>query len=172
MEIINFKKDKTNIYKITLDNDETYKLYDDIILKYELLIDKSLTPKKLKSILEENEKMDAYYKALKYLSIKMRSELEIIKYLKKYGMNESSITYAIDKLKSEGYIDSKKYAKSFINDQLTLTLNGPKKISSDLKSVGIPSNITDIYLEEIYANIWHERITKIIDKKAKVNKNY
>lgn len=171
MEITNFKKGKSNIYEITIDYKDTYNLYDDIILKYELLIDKSLNPSKLKTILNENEKMEAYYKALKYLGIKMRSELEIKKYLKKYEINESSINYAIDKLKSEGYIDAERYAKSFISDQLTLTLNGPKKIKEDLKKVGTPENIIISFLENIDDSTWHERITKIIDKKAKVNKN-
>ena len=171
MEIIKYKKSKGSIYEVTLDNGETYKIHDEILLKYELLINRLITEKKLKTILSENEKMDAYYKAIKYLSTKMRSILEIKKYLEKYEYEKDNISYVIDKLKSEGYIDNERYAKAYINDQITLSLNGPKKICDSLMKLGLPSNVVENHINHINQNEWIKRIEKIVDKKARVNKN-
>ena len=40
MKIISYKKIKQNKYEVTLSNNESVLLYDDIILKYELLTKK------------------------------------------------------------------------------------------------------------------------------------
>ena len=54
MKIINYKKKKTNIYEITLSNSEKISLYDDVILKYDLLLKKELNDKLKMKIYEEN----------------------------------------------------------------------------------------------------------------------
>lgn len=170
MEIRSYKKLKGNVYEITLDTLDSYKLYDDIILKYELLIDRKIDKKKLDKVLNDNALLEAYYKALKYLNIKMRSELEIKKYLKKYELPSNAINYAIDKLKEEGYINSLNYAKAYVNDSLNLSLNGPQKMLNSLKMLGISERITYKYLDDIKSEMWKERIDKIINKKAKSSK--
>ena len=42
MKIISYKKIKQNKYEVTLSNNESVLLYDDIILKYELLTKKEI----------------------------------------------------------------------------------------------------------------------------------
>lgn len=170
MEVKTYKKVKSNMYEVVFDNGDRYKLYDDVILKYELLIEKTLDKKKLEKILADNGLLDAYYKALKYINTKMRSELEIRKYLAKYEFSREQIDYTVCKLREEGYLDEKKYVQAYVNDAITLSLNGPKKIKEVLKKLGIDENITDEYLEKISDDEWIERIKKIVDKKAKINK--
>ena len=66
MEIVKFKKDRSNKYKIYLDNDDILLLYDDVIVKYNLLINKKMDDKELNKILEYNTFMDSYYKVIKF----------------------------------------------------------------------------------------------------------
>ena len=42
MQISKYKKLKNNIYEVTLENDEKIKLYEDVILKEELLLKKEI----------------------------------------------------------------------------------------------------------------------------------
>lgn len=170
MEIVSFKKTKTNIYDVEMDNGETLKLYDDIILKYELLINKKITPSKLKEVLKENELMDAYYKALKYIGIKMRTEKEIRLYLEKKEISNDAITYAINNLTRLGYINGDKYTIAYINDAVNLSLDGPNKITNSLKKLGISSTVIEKHLSTLSNDVWENKIQKIIDKKAKTNK--
>lgn len=170
LEIKKYKKLKGNLYEIELDDFKKYKIYDDIILKYELLIDNRLDKKKLEKIISENNLLDAYYKALKYISVRMRSALEIRNYLKRKSFNDAECNYAIKKLRMEGYIDEKKYVQAYINDAIILTVNGPKKIIDNLNKLGISESLTREYLDSIDSDEWIDRIKRIVDKKIKTNK--
>ena len=50
MKIIKFKKDKNNIYKIYFDDDVVISLYDDVIVKYNLLVNKEMDINKFNDI--------------------------------------------------------------------------------------------------------------------------
>ena len=88
MEIKKFKKLKNNIYELELDNGSLVKLYDDVIVKYSLLINKKIDNKLLDEITKYNTSLDAYYLSLKYISKKLRCEKEIEKYLTKLDFNK------------------------------------------------------------------------------------
>ena len=169
MKVICYKKKQNNLYEITLSNNEVYSLYDDVILKYELLLKKEITPLELQEILEENKLQEGYFIALKYLNTKLRTEKEIRKKLIEY--NTKVQNYVINRLKNEGYLNDLLYIKSYINDEINFKLIGPNKIIFDLKKIGF--NIEDInnYLNNIDNNIWINKINKYIVKKINSNHN-
>ena len=82
MKISKYTKLKDNRYSVKID-DLTIKLYDDVIVKYELLRLKEIDESLFKEITEYNDKLEAYYKSLKYITRKLRTEKEIYKYLEK-----------------------------------------------------------------------------------------
>ncbi len=84
MKIISYKKIKQNKYEVTLSNNESVLLYDDIILKYELLTKKEIDNQKLKEIILDNSKYDLYYAMLKDISKKFRTEKELRTKFKDY----------------------------------------------------------------------------------------
>lgn len=173
MEIESFKKIKNNLYEITVKDGlkkEKYELYDDILLKYELLIDKSLNKKKLDNILKENDTLESYYDALKYLSRKMRTEKEIRNYLRKKEYSSYSIENSISRLKKEGLINQQTYVSSYINDAILLSGDGPLKIKDSLLKLGIDQTLATNEIDKIDDSVFEEKIKKIIEKKSKVNK--
>ena len=82
MEIVKFKKIGKSKYKIYFDNEEIT-LYEDVILKYDLLLKKKIDLDLLEEVLESNKYYELYNMALNYVSIKMRSEKEIRVFIKK-----------------------------------------------------------------------------------------
>jgi len=171
VEIMSFRKKSNSTYEIEVNTGDKYKLYDDVILKHELLLERKIDKKKLDQILKENSTLDAYYKALRYISRKMRTKVEIEKYLRGKDFGREEISYAVKKLEEEGYLDSKRYVKAFVNDSLNLSLDGPKKILSDLLKLGIDESLIYEELDKIDDEVWEDRIKKVIEKRAKVNKN-
>lgn len=156
-------------YKVIINNNE-YTLYEDIILKYDLLI-KNINEKDLAKFLEENKKYEAYYIALKYIKTKLRTKKEIEEYLSKKDYKDLDIDYTIARLTQEKYLDEKTYAKSYISDAINLKNIGPNKIVMELTNLGIDKNII---LEEltIFTNyLEKEKIYKYIDKNIKNNHN-
>lgn len=166
MEIKKFKKLKNNIYELELDNGSLVKLYDDVIVKYSLLINKKIDSKLLDEITKYNTSLDAYYLSLKYISKKLRCDKEIEKYLTKLEFNKDVIDKTISKLNKEGYLKHDIYIKSYINDIYNFNNYGPDKIIFNLRELGFNLNEIEPYLED---KDFRSKAIKIIDKKVKAN---
>lgn len=163
MEIINYKKTKNNQYELTFDTDATITLYEDTIIKYNLLYNKNLNEKEIDNIIKENNKLEAYYLSIKHLSNKMRTSLEIKKYLQKKSFSNIIIENTINILIKQGYLNDDKYIESYINDQYHLTNNGPDKIKNNLIKLGIEES--KIFIDKDFSS----KIKNMINKKIKVN---
>lgn len=166
MEIKRFKKIKNNIYELYLDNDLTIKLYDDVIVKYNLLTYKVIDNNKLNEITKYNDSLDAYYLSIKYINKRLRCEKEIIKYLEKNNFTKEIIENTIKRLSKDGYLNKDLYVKSYINDVYNLKMDGPNKIKSELLKLNFDEKIINKYLNEKDFTL---KIQKIIDKKTKSN---
>ena len=171
MEIKKFKKKKSNLYELLFTDNTTLNLYDDTIIKYNLLVSKTINKQKLLEIIAYNNILEAYYKAVKYLTIKLRTKKEIENYLLKNNYNKDTIKEVILRLEKEKYLNNDIYIKAYINDSINLTSKGPNLIKKELEHLGFKENEYNNYLD-IDNNIWQEKINKIINKKIKSNHNY
>ena len=165
MEIKKYKKDKGNTYKVYID-DEIVILYDDVIVKYNLLCNKNIDIKLFNEIIDYNLFLDGYYKAIKYINKKMRTELEINKYLKKLNIKDADIEKIIKLLYKDGYLNKEVYLKAYINDQFNLTSNGPLKVIKELISLGYYEIEIKSYINELN---WDSKVEKLVNKKIKLN---
>ena len=171
MKILKFTKLKNNKYKLLLANNDELILYDDVILKFNLLNSKDIASKDYSKIINYQNELLSYYRSIKYLSLKMRSEKEIEKYLKKLNIPEEIIIKTIKRLKKEGYLNELQYIHYYITDQLNLTLKGPLKIKKELLDLGIKEEDINKELSTINMDIWQTKALKIIAKKLKINKD-
>lgn len=170
MKIGKYKKMKSNKYKVMFDDIEV-KLYDDVIIKFELLRKKEITDEEFNTITEYNDRLEAYYKALKYISNRLRTEKEVFTYLDKV-YSKSVIKETIDKLKDDGYLNKEVYLKCYISDQINLTNNGPEKIKKDLVKLGFKEEEFKDNLDNINDDIWLDKIRNAIEKKINTNHSY
>ena len=169
MRIINYKKKTSNLYEIALSDKKVISLYDDVILKYELLLKKEINEKELNEIIEFNNKIESYMTALKYISSKLRTEKEIRTKLMHYS--KGAINYTIDRLTKEGYLNNDLYIKSYINDEVNLKFIGPDKILFNLKKIGFKDEDILNYLNTFDNEIWLDKINKYVLKKINSNHN-
>lgn len=171
MRIKTFQKQKNGQYRLQLEDGEEFFVYEDLILKYELLLHKQLTDEMRKQLEIENKKQEAYYTALRYLKRQIRSQKEVEDYLKRKEYGKEMIEYSISQLKKQGYLNDQSYAKSFVSHQLLFTSNGPAKIRQELQKKGIDEiEIVDA-LEEYTEDKMEEKIKKWIHKLTKSNHN-
>ncbi len=169
MKILKYQKTRNNEYKIFTDIGE-YKLYDDIIIKYELLLNNEIKENKWNEILEDNKLLEAYYLALKALNIKMRNKKELKTILKKKNYSDSAVEYAIIRLENEGYLNNLVYIEAYVHDMITLNLVGENKIYNDLISMGFKDKEINPFLAKIDKDVYLSKINKYLNKKAKINK--
>lgn len=170
MKINKFKKVGKSKYKIIFDNTDIT-LYEDVILKYDLLIKSEVDIDLIDKIIKENEHYDAFYSALNYIEIKMRNKKEIISYLKKKEFNDEIINETINKLENLKLLNTKSYIQAFINDKINLSNDGPYKIKKALLDSDFNEEEIDDYLNTIDENIWLEKLKKIANKKKSIMKS-
>ena len=170
MKIKKYTKDKGNKYKVLID-DTNYILFDDVIVKYSLLLKDEISEKELKTIVEENDKLSSYYDSIKYITKKMRSKLEIIEFLRKKMVNEKVIDETIKRLEDNHFLNEELFIKAYVNDQINLTNNGKNKILKGLVKLGIDKDSASTYLDTIDNEIFIAKINKYVDKKISTNKN-
>ena len=167
MKIIRYKKFGKNKYKVYLENEDYIILYEDIILKYNLLLTKEIDD--LSLIEEENNKYGLYDKVLNYISKRLKSESEIRSYLKKYTKDLDEIDKIIKKLYDNKYIDNNLYIKSFIHDKINFTNDGPNKIKKQLESMNLDTYLIDDLLSEFNYDLQMDKINNYINKNLKRN---
>lgn len=168
MKIIKITK-KKNLYNILLSDKTSLSFYEDTIIKYNLLKPQEISKKELEEIIKYNNEVTAYNIALKYITSKLRTRKEIRKKLKDYDNNV--IENVIKRLEKNGLINDTLYIKSYINDQVNLTNNGPKKITRALENLGFKKEMILLELENIEEYLWNDKINKIISKKLNSNHN-
>ena len=168
MEIQKFKKIGKAKYKILLNNSELI-LYEDIILKYNLITKKKISLEDINEYLNENRYYEVYYNALSYINNKMRCEEELRNYLSHKGYDKDNIEKVIDQLIKQNIINDELYINSYINDKIYLTNDGPDKIKNNLLNYNLNEIIIEKYLSQIDCEVWNEKLTKIIEKRLKLN---
>ena len=170
MKIIKYEKKGNNTYKIYLENNQTITVYEDVILKNNLLYKKEIDIELLEKISNDNLYEEIYNKCVKYISVRIRSSYEIKEYLRKKEIDSSLIETTIDKLIKNNLLNDEIFAKAFINDKLNFTTMGPYRIEQELKKHKIDSNIISKYLYNIDEEIINNKINKQILKLIKSSK--
>ena len=167
MKIVKYNKVSNNKYEIILENHEKIKLYEDVILKEELLFKKEIGD--VSKLLEINSKYEIYDVALKYLNHHVISIKGMRDYLIKKKYLEEDINNTLDELIKNGYLNDDYYAKCYISDHVNLTNDGPFKIRKHLEDNDISYEVYHKYLDK-YNNLWEERIKNYLDKQLRINK--
>lgn len=168
MEILKYTKLKDNRYEVLIDGIKV-KLYDDVIVKYELLRMKEIDDELFAEITKYNDKLDAYYKSLKYITKKLRTEKEIEEYLKK-DCTKKTIDETIDRLKENGYLNKELYLKCYLDDQVNLSSIGPNKIKDNLIKLGFKEEEIKDKIDSISDDVWLNKIRKNVKKMINNNR--
>ena len=171
MKITKFRKKTKELYTISLDDNNTYDLYEEIILKYELLLVKNIDKENLDKILKDNKNYKSYYDALNILKKAIKTKKETENYLRRKEYSKDNIKFTIDILEKQGYLNDKNYAKSYVHNSILTTSKGPKKIAQELEKKGVEPSDYLLALKEYNSDIEKEKIEKLIIKKIKANHN-
>ena len=170
MKILKYKKISRGRYKLTTDTSELV-LYEDVILKNNLLYNKDITLEILEKIMNENIYYEAYDLSLSFIEKKLRTKKEVINYLEDKGFNKRVIDETIKKLESVNLLNVRAYVEDYVNDKVNLGNSGPYKIKKELVNLGIDEEEINEYLNTISEDIWLSKLDKIVDKNMVSLKN-
>lgn len=160
VEILKVTKDKKKF--IVLTNIGEYKFDEETIIRHMVLKGKTFTDSEFEEILKTEEESILFNKTLNYISYQMRSEKEIIEYLKEKETSEIVINKIIEKIKSFGYINDLELANNVL-DSVIRNKKGPKVLEMKLKEKRIDEKIISEVLSEYTYDIEHDVLNTLID---------
>ena len=170
MKIEKYEKYGKDKYRIFLDNGEVIETYDEVILKYDLLLKKEISPSIYQKLFVDTHLVEYYNACIKYISVRIRSTKEIFDYLKKKNVEEEDIEEIIKKLTKEKFLDDNHFCECFIKDKLNFTTMGEYKIINELKKHNIASDIISNYSYLWDRDVMIPKIEKLVDKQMISNK--
>lgn len=170
MKILRYKKGAKGLYKVELEDGRVLSLYEDVILRYELLLKKEIPEESLEEINQYNLECDVYAVALGSIKSRFKSVYDLREFLIKKEYPLELIDKAIDKLMKQGYLNDQVFAKSYINDQIITTLKGPRKIEKELADKHVDSKIIQDEIVLFDEEMQKERLQKLIERALKSNR--
>ena len=169
IKIIKYKKSSNGKYKVYLDNNHELLLYEDVILKYNLLLTKEIDESLLIEIDKYNQECDVYYVGLNSIKNRFKSIYDLRITLLKKEYPEELVDKAIDKLIKQGYLNDRSFTKSFINNKMITTNSGPYKIERELLDKKIDASIIKDEIGVFNREEQITRIKKLIERGIKTN---
>lgn len=155
MKIIKDLKQEDNKKYIILDNDEQIVVEND-----ECVENKCNTSTVENNVIYKK----AYEIALRYLSYRDRTVLEVKNYLIKKNYDNSVVEVVIQKLIDNEFLDDYEYAKKYISYKSSNNNWGEYKISYELRKKGIAESIIQDILNS-YSDYDYEKLCNLVKSK-------
>ncbi len=171
MKILKYKKTTKDRYKISLDDGRELLLYEDVILKFELLLKKEILSNDMLEIEMFNQECEVYQVALTSINNRFKSVYDTREFLLKKEYPGEMIDRTILKLESQGYLNDRLFAKSYINNQIVTTNKGPYKIKRELGEHRVDNSIIDEEIGVFDLETQLEKIKKVANRLYKSNRN-
>ncbi len=155
------KKNKKFIVETTKD---TIELDEDTIIQYGVFKDKVFTTEEFEQIILKGLENKSLLKALNYISYQVRSEKEVIDYLKNNQLPSQIIESIIQKLKQLGYLNDERFAYDIFEYESKVKLQGPFYIENKLYKKGINKDLVNAVIQSYTIDLQIENIQLIINK--------
>ena len=150
MEITSAEKNKKNNNRLSIyiDGKYSFTISEDDYISMNLYDNPVLTDDKIDYIKNTLNFREAKSLAVRYLSLKLRTEKEVKVKLQDEGYDSACIEQVIEELKSLGYINNKLYAQKYVFDRSKLKPLSKKLMKQELLAKGIPGDVADEVLDD------------------------
>ncbi len=113
-----------------------------------------------------NDPTYAFNRALRYLSLRQRSEKEIVKYLSVRDFTENAIQQAITKLKELKFLNDEEFGKSLTRSRQVYKGRSRRFVSYELKQKGVSEEIIGEVIDTSQEDL--QTATDFIERKKRV----
>lgn len=153
-------------YRLFIDENFEGVFEAEVLARYNLKTGQEIDEDFLQALKIENGDLACFDRSLGLLEHGMKSQKQVVDYLKGKGYPIACIDKAIAKLSEYGYINDLAYACEYV--KLYSQKDGKKKIEYALKSKGVDDEvITEAFERNLTQDLQDETCLKLAQKKAK-----
>ncbi|HEY9060466.1 MAG TPA: regulatory protein RecX [Pseudobacteroides sp.] len=148
MLITNIKRDKDTVI-VDIEGNYSLVISEDDYFRLNLYEKEEITKEEFDYINHKINFRNAKSMAIRFVSLKMRSEKEIYNRLRDEGFDEGTVLKVIEELTTMGYINDLLYAGKFVQDRCKLKPKSLKMLRFELRNKGISDSIIEEVLDKV-----------------------
>ncbi len=132
---------RSSRFSIFVDEKYSFSLSEDELYAQALKVDQELDKAQLKALKELSGKDKLYAKTLNLLSIRPRSEKELVDYLKRAKADSPLIQEILNKLSIKKFVDDEAFARMWVENRRRNRLASHRRLQMELRQKGISESI-------------------------------
>jgi regulatory protein len=145
VEKSNRKNGQLSIY---IDGEYSFSIPEDVYLTLNLYDKEDIDSEQIQYIKDTVVFNAAKAAAIRYLSVKLKTEKEVRQKLKEYRYDNVTIGKVVEELKAMGYINNNLYIQKYLYDRSRMKPKSKKMLRYELQSKGLPVEDIDKVLSE------------------------
>ncbi len=163
-------KGRRGSYQVHFNNRESLLVHEDVLVRWQLAKDKTLTSAQITGLMENTILHEAYAYALRSLAVKAQSQLEMRRKLAGKQYSQEMIDQVIRKLLQHKYIDDREYAVHVSQYRIRSQKKGKKLAAMELKQKGVQEEHIRHALEQIQEDEAYRIVYELAVKKWNATK--
>lgn len=104
-------------YSIYVDGSYSFSLSESALINQGLASGQELTKERLDELTQASADDKVYNLALRYVAMRLRSEWEVVQYLRRKSVSPETSAVVLQRLRELGFIDDSAYARAFVRDK-------------------------------------------------------
>ncbi len=163
---------KRNANRLNVYLDGTYAFSLATAVATKLKVGQTLSPELVTSLQQQDEASKAKEKAVRLISRRPRSIVEIQRHLRNKGYQDQAIEQAVMRLQEVGLLDDEAFARYWVDQRDTFKPRSHLALRQELQQKGVARHIIETAISEVDQTTAAQRVAaKQANRYAHLNKN-
>ena len=168
---IETQKKRRGRYNIFIDGKFTVGVSEKDLVEAGISKDQEISEESLKKLKQQSNESKVKDKALRFLSLRPRSVLELQKKLEEKKYDPKIIKRTISWLRKQGFLNDKKFAKDWVLNRKKFHPMGKRRLFLELKKKEVSSKVIDTELSKIKNPAEIKQAREIAKRRVKLYKD-
>jgi regulatory protein len=135
--------------RLRLEDGRTEEIAGEILYRAGLRAGQEIDEAELRRLLGQDEAWRAREAALRLLSYRPRTELELRRRLQRQGFPSEVAEWCVEELSARGLVDDAGFAESFTRDRVRLNPRGRRRVVQELRGKGVDAETAAAAVDEV-----------------------
>jgi regulatory protein len=154
-------------YSVYVDGRFSFGLSADAVLSSRLIVGERVDDNRLTELKRLSANDKAYSNALRYVTIRQRSEWEMITYLQRKGTDKTVSEDIVKRLRTVHLLDDLSFARAWVASRRALKPTSKRRLIQELHQKHISSSIIDTVLAEDDTDEY-QVLRELVERKRKI----
>lgn len=159
------RRGRVERFLVTLSDQQQLILTPEIVLKYSISPNREYTDEEFAQILNEDNLRQAKDQAMRFLSLRQHSCMELYRKLRNKGFSSHTIEQTIRDLKKIKLLNDVQFAELYIDNEMQLRPVGKRLLRQKLVQRGVPAEIFEPLLAKYFYEETELKIARTLIQK-------